>query len=539
MRSSFRILILFGTLNPLTIKAEELLPASKPIPEVVDHYVQALQKEEGVTPTDIINDGQYLRRVMLDLLGRIPTLTEQQTFSNSQDPNKRQQLVDRLLNSPAFLRHQVRELDRILMDGTKGSLREYLTLALKDNRSWDRIFRELMLPDQKNDSQKGSVEFLKQRVRDVDLMTNQISVVFFGVNVSCAKCHDHPLVEDWKQDHFYGMKSFLNRTFDNGGFLGEREYGEVKFKTTKGQDKDAKLMFLTGRVVEDPYADRKLSKEDKQKEKKLLESYRKKKQPPPAPKFSTRAKLVELALQPDQRQFFSKAIVNRIWYRLFGRGLVMPLDQMHSANPPSHPQLLEWLARDFAEHGYNLKRLIRGLVLSDAYARSSRWTDGDVPPAQYLFAMGQVRALTPMQLSTSLQVAITDPKRYERMKLDETERFIEGLENRARGIASEIEAPTEDFQIGVGEALLFNNSERVQRDLLNNGGDRLLNRLKDIKDDREFIQLAFKNALCREPNAEEVKLLGEFLASRKDKREEAAKHMLWALLSGAEMRFNH
>src|SRR4029077_18069985 len=118
-------------------------------------------------------------------------------------------------------------------------------------------------------------------------------------------------------------------------------------------------------------------------EKAQLQRAQKEKVPPPPPKFSARAKLVALALQPGERDYFSRAIVNRIWHRLFGRGLVMPLDQMHSANPPSHPELLQWLARDVVSHQYDLRRLIRGLVLSRAYARGSRWEDDDPPQDRY------------------------------------------------------------------------------------------------------------------------------------------------------------
>ncbi len=516
----------------------DLLPSNKSIPEVVDHYIDAELKKENITPAPILSDASFLRRVTLDLVGRIPSLREQNEFLSEKSPDKRVKLIDRLLQSPAYVRHQIRELDRILMEGTNGSVREYLEIAIKENRSWDRIFRELMLPDQKSKNQKGAREFLRQRARDVDLMTNQISVVFFGVNVSCAKCHDHPLVEDWKQDHFYGMKSFLNRTFDNGGFIGERDYGLVKFKTTKGKEHTAKLMFLTGSVVDDPRGMRSLTNKERQQEKKQLADYKRKKMPPPPPKFSARSQLVNLALKTDQRHFFSRSIVNRIWYRLFGRGLVMPLDQMHSANPASHPELIQWLARDLAENGYDLKRLIRGLVQSNAYARSSRWEKG-IPPSERYFAMGQVRALTPEQLGTSIQLALQEPKRIASLKDADFEKYIEQIEGRGRGLAREIEVPTEDFQIGVGEALLFNNSENVQRDLLSEGGDRLIHRLKEVKNDSELIDLMMRNILCRPAAAEEKKILSSYLSQRKARRIEAIKQMVWALVTGAEMRFNH
>ena len=112
-----------------------------------------------------------------------------------------------------------------------------------------------MLPDQTDKLQKVAAEYLRQRVKDPDRLTADVSSTFFGVNISCAQCHDHPLVQDWKQDHFYGMKSFLNRTFVNGtenaGFLGEHGYGSIRFKTTEDVEKQARMMFLTGRRVED------------------------------------------------------------------------------------------------------------------------------------------------------------------------------------------------------------------------------------------------------------------------------------------------
>src|SRR5262249_3888614 len=144
--------------------------------------------------------------------------------------------------------------------------------------------------------------------------------------------------------------------------------------TTDGKDKQAKMMFLTGKMIDAADAGEASNEEQKQ-ERELFETAKKNKTPPPRPKFSARQQLVELSLQPGEREFFARSIVNRLWHRLLGHGLVMPLDQMHSQNKPSHPELLDWLARDFAEHNYDLRRLTRGLVLSQAYSRSSRWTN--------------------------------------------------------------------------------------------------------------------------------------------------------------------
>jgi hypothetical protein len=518
--------------------AGELLPPDRPIEEVVNHYVRAKLQQAGVKSAGQADDANLVRRLTLDLAGRIPTAAEARAFVESGDPDKRVKLVDRLLASPAFVRHQATELDAMLMEGTRGSLRGYLLKAVAENRPWDQVFRELLLPDDRDPKRQEAGEFIKQRVRDLDKLTTQVSSLFFGVNVSCAQCHDHPLVHDWKQDHYYGMKSFFGRTFDNGGFVAERGYGTIKFKTRDGKDRQARLMFLTGKVVEEPEA-KQPSNVEQQQEKRQLDEYRRKRMAPPPPKFSVRAQLVDVALQAGQRDFFARAIVNRVWHRLFGRGLVMPIDQMHSENPPSHPELLAWLARDLADHQYDLRRLVRGLVLSRAYARASRWEGGAAPKPE-LFAVARLRPLSPMQLATSLWLATSDPATLPAdIKPDVFEKRLEGLEGRARDFARLIEQPRDDFQIGVGEALLFSNGERFTREFLADGGDRLVGRLKQLKDPQALIETAVRNVLSRPPSAEESKLLGDYLARRADRHVEACRQLVWALVTSSEFRFNY
>jgi hypothetical protein len=517
---------------------DALLPADRAIPEVVDHYVYARLAAKGVKPAAQADDATIVRRLTLDLDGRIPTEAEVRSFVESTDPDKRTKLVDGLMAGPGFVRHQVDTFDAMLMAGTRGNLREFLVKAFGENRSWDRVFRELLVGDESPAGRKGSAAFLKARVKDLDQLTSDVSSVFFGVNVSCAKCHDHPTVKDWKQDHYYGMKSFIGRTYDVGGLVAERDYGLVKFKTVDGEERKARFMFLTGKVVDVPGAEEP-SKEQREAEKRQREALRKKKgsQPPApaAPKVSARAKLVEVALAPDQREFFARAIVNRLWDQFFGAGLVMPLDQMHAENPPSHPELLAWLARDTAEHRYDLRRLIRGLVLSHAYSRSSAW-EGPEAPSPRLFAAAAVRPLTPIQLATSMWVATTDPAQLD--NADARDPAIESLASRARSLASAIARPGEEYQIGAGEALLMSNSDRL-KDLLADGGDRLVGRLIKVADPRERIDLAVRTVLSRPATDDELATLGELFQGHKDPSPETCRHLVWALLTCAEFRFNH
>jgi hypothetical protein len=529
------LLLIAGPARPA-----ELLAPDRPIAEVIDRYVDAQLKVASVAPAAQADDYTLVRRLTLDLVGRIPTPAETRAYVESADPHKRQALVDRLMASPAFVRHQANQFEAMLAgpNGRGGNgLREYLLKALRENRPWDQMFREIVVANEADPNAKGASDFVKSRVVDLDRLTTDVSALFFGVNVSCAQCHDHPLVSDWKQDHFYGMKAFFIRTFDNGGFLGERDYGPVKFKPTHGPERQAKMMFLTGEMVDAPGM-KEPSKDEEKKDREKFDRAKKEKKAPAPPAFSARAKLAEVALQPNESAFFARSIVNRLWHRFLGYGLVMPLDQMHSENRPSHPDLLAWLARDTANHKYDLRRLTRGIVLSQTYSRSSKWTS-EAPPSPALFAVGRLKPLTPMQLATSLQIATVDPKMFEAAKPDEVEKRIERLENSARGFASQFAQPTDDFQIGVNEALLFSNSDKIAREFLADGNDKLLGRVKTVSDPDKAIDLIVRSVLGRPPTADEQKALQEYLAHRSDRPTEAYRQVMWALISGAEFRFNY
>ena len=520
------------------VNGGDLLSTDRSVHEAIDHYVNARLQSTNTQPAPLAADATLLRRTMLDLVGRIPTAHEARQYVSSSDPEKRVQLVEQLLNDPLYLTQQVEEFNSLLMFGTGSDLRGYLTDAIGENRPWNVMFREMLLGDPQDKEQRGAIQFIKSRLRDTDLLTNEASVLFFGINISCAKCHDHPLVAEWSQDHFYGMKSFFNRTFENGGFVGEREYGLVSFKTTSGNERQAKLMFLSGDAVTEP-ASSEPTEEEKKAEKSRLEKYKKKKQPPPPPKYSRRQRLVDIALHEDGGNYLSRNIVNRLWERFFGRGLVMPLDQMHAENEPSHPELLDWLARDFVAHGYDLQRLIRGIVLSDSYARSSRW-DGDSVPSADLFAVAQVRPLTPSQYATSLKLANLRPNYFDdTQKPEDIAKRILDAQNSARGIASRLEQPRGDFRISVDEALLFSNSAQFDRDILRNGGDTLIGHLAVIEDNESLVTQAIWNIFTRPPEEEEVAALVAFLEARNENRDEAIRQLAWALLSSSECRFNY
>lgn len=521
-----------------TVAEKDLLPADRPIHAVVDHYISAKLAHSKVQPAPAASDANFIRRLTLDLAGRIPTTAEVRAYVAATEPDKAARLVERLMSAPGFVRHQVTEFEWLLTEGQGTGFRDYLTRAISEGRRWDRVFKEVLTADAATPETKGADAFLRSRAKDLDKLVTDVSVRFFGVNISCAQCHDHPLVPAWKQDHYYGMKSFFSRTFEHGDFVAERDYGTISFKTTAGETKQARLLFLSGDAVEEPPAPEP-TEPQKKEEKRLLEETKKNKQPMPAPKFSRRALLAEASLKPGHEGFFARAVVNQVWLRLFGHGLVMPVDQMHGQNAPSHPALLQWLARDLAQHDYDVRRLVRGLVQSTAYARSSQWSEGARPDAG-LFAVAQPRALTPQQVGASLQFAVTSPDAFKRdAKPEEGEKFIEQVERTGQGWASSLERPGDDFQVGVDEALLFSNNDKVQRELLALSNDRLLKGLLDLKDNRELATAAVWNVLSRPPEPRELQVLADYLDKRSDRPTEAVRQVVWSLLTSTEFRFNH
>jgi hypothetical protein len=281
----------------------------------------------------------------------------------------------------------------------------------------------------------------------------------------------------------------------------------VSFVTTKGQRRTAKAMFLSGRVVEDP-AEKNAS-------------------------VSRREQLVRVAL--EEKSFFSRAIVNRLWAYFLGRGLVQPLDQMHSANPPVVPDLLEWLADDFAAHGYDLDRLVAALVSSRAYQLAGTRAEPNDGP----FARAALRPLTPAQLALSMALATGDGTYDQLAEPAARGKRYRELEGQVGGLAKSglLDARTDRFQSSTVEALFLSNAPEIQR-LVQSSGKNLVARLAATPDTGKLVETAVWAVLSRPPEADERAYLAKWIDGHQD-RARACSELVWALLTSAEFRFNH
>ncbi len=523
-------------------RAQDLLAPDRPIGEVIDHYVDAKLQKANVKPAPPAADTTVVRRLYLDLVGRIPTAVEARQLAGQ--PVDRSKLIESLATSPAFARHNANEFDVLLRNRNADatSLQPYLLGAFQENRPWDAMFRDLLgasEPPAKPEAQtKVSAEdFVLKRLKDADALTRDVSSVFLGVNITCAQCHRHPEIKALTQEHFFGMRAFFAFSYEFQGRLLERQHVRVAdFKAKSGETRKVTMMFLTGAKVEvDNLPEKELVAAIAEETKLIGEKakeYAKSKELPPAPKRSARKRLAEIALDDTNREMFAKAIVNRLWLRFYGYGLVMRVDQMHAENEASHPELLNWLARDLIAHKYDLKRLITGLVGSRAYARSSEWKG--TPPAKDLFAVAPTRPLTPAQWAMSYHFANQpevfkpdDSAEVRQKKLAEVE--------KGAGNFPFIEQPFDDFQVGIDEPLKLSNDEGMLKAM----GSKLIPELRKLPERRQQIDAAAWTVLSRSATVEEHKLFGEYLEKRKDRPDDGLRQVLWALLNSPEFRFNH
>ena len=524
------------------IEEQDLPDLSLPIDRVVDRYIDQGLDRLGISAAGRVSEPKLLRRLSLDLIGRPPVPQEINAFLYDAGPDRLARAVDRLIDSEGFVRHQAEEFHWLLTDGEGGGMRKYLEASIKGEMRWHKIYQDIILANYSTGEKTGAAEFIKNRLRDVDQLTNDVSVRFFGVNISCAQCHDHPSVDDWTQDRYYGMKSFFNRTFENGGFVAERDYGKVVYKTATGKSVDAQLQFLVGNAIKEPDSGEP-SEEERKKERERLESFRKDQKPVPQPEFSRRAELVKASFEPGQIGYLSRAVVNRVWHRVMGRGLVMPLDQMHGGNAPSHPELLQWLSLRLVESEFDLKALIRGIVLTEAYQRDSQ-THSEESPESSSYASFNSRPLSPKQYAAVLKFGSLSPEiwRGDEAAQGNLLGLAEKMTRDSESAAKWFQRPGDDFYFSVDEALLLSNDEKVMSFLFREGGEDLSRYISNSFNEKNLdskINELYLLAMNRTPSAEELDWVGRYLKERNEEPQKAWKQVIWALLTSTENRFNH
>ncbi len=512
--------------------------AEEPLHRVIDAELKAGWTKAKVAPSKLSTDAEFLRRVSLDLVGVIPDYEETIAFLDSKEADKRDKLIEKLLDDPRFARHQADVWDMVLFGrnppGYETQRREgfqtWLRSRFEKNIPYDQWAGELLRAEGTS-AENGALYLAQWRNAPEDAI-EAVTQTFLGVQLQCARCHDHPF-EEWKQLDFYGMAAFLARldvvTVAQKGnqpifAIGERNLGEVRFtgpvKDAKPGDKGqpVKPKFLLGEELpESPLP--KDFKEERFAEKKM----------PPKPKFSRKDALAEWVTKSDN-PFFARSIANRVWAQFMGRGLVHPIDNMSASNKASHPELLDCITKELIAHKFDLKWYIRELVSSNAYQLSGKGTGEPMPE---WFQHARSRPLSAEELVESWQVAtgyltaeIANPKKAE------TDRFrpigsgyvIQFFGNPITG--------TGDFQGGLREHLYLNNGPLGS---MIGGKGALAEFVSDAKKPvADRVERLFLMTLNRRPAADEVKKFSAYLTEGNP-----ASEAVWVLITCSEFRFNH
>ncbi len=501
------------------------------------------------------SDAEFLRRIYLDLLGTIPSASEARAFLDDPAQDKRAKLIDRLLDSPEHARYLATVFDVLLMERRpskhvpQAQWLEYLRESFAANKPWDELVRELLSADGSDPKTRPAARFYLDRGGEPHLLTKDISRLFLGRNYSCNQCHDSPVVDAYKQDHYYGIFAFLNRGFlftgkDKLAVYAEKGEGDVTFQSVF----DPKVTKSTGPRL--PGGD---SVEEPKFEKGAEYDVAPAKDVRPVPKFSRRSQLAPLLATRENPQF-KRNIANRLWAVMMGRGLVHPIDLDHESNPPSHPELLDLLAGEVAEINFDMRAFMRELALSQTYQRSSeppgpadsppdKGGQAGAPPER--FAVARLKPLTAEQLAWSLMQAtgLTDAERLALGKnLNEKTLYAKLAPSVNQVVAifgSKAGEPEgQAFQATLDQALFVSNGPLLRGWLTRRAGN-LTDRLAKLEDSARVAEELYLSVLTRRPSDEEQKEIVDYLQGRAQDRPAAVQELVWALVASVEFRFNH
>ncbi len=503
------------------------LPAPPAPPEVggrvdnpIDRFIVAGWKEspQGPRPQPC-DDATFLRRAYLDVIGVIPTVKEVDHFLASRGSQaKREKLVDQLLARDAdYAAHwttfweDALASQNVLAQGgilTRGNYRDWLVASFEKNRPFDVMVAELLdptMPGRKGPETKDvlgtqfSIEYVRNEDHTVTLQTAaNVGQVFLGTSMKCASCHDHFENDEWPQDRFLAF----------AGLFAPHDLERIRCELKSGKMVPAAFPFELPGATRDVPAD-----------------------------LTGRLHLVAQSITDPANPRFARTIVNRLWKRYLGLGLVEPVDDFRDDMKPSHPELLDWLAYDFVEHGCDLKHTIRLILTSRTYqlrydpALEDHWAVGQKDAPRY-FRSPALRRLTAEQFLDSVRVAASG-------------QFIPGERNyldiRSTALSRALGRPASRNEISTGrpddvavvQALELLNGRELHEMIYTNA---VFAANSARQDPRRLVERLYRAALSRAPTAAE-KNVGRAYLMAAESPPDGMKDMLWALVCSPEFQY--
>jgi len=490
------------------------------VPEnnAIDALVNAKLKKLRLLPSDLSGDEVFLRRVYIDITGTLPTPQELEAFLADASPQKRDRVIDDLLGRKEFIELWVMKFAELLQIRSapnklsyKAALLYYNWLQdrLAANRPINEIVRELLTAS--GGTFKNPPSNYYQNETETLKTAENVAQVFMGARIQCAQCHNHPF-DRWTMNDYYGFAAFFSRI---GRKAGEDPRETIIFASGGGEvnhpvDKRAmRPKFLGG--AEPDCGDR-----------------------------DRRAVLADWLAAPEN-PFFSRNLVNMIWAHFMGKGIVEPVDDVRASNPPSNPELLDALAKQFTEQSFDFKKLVREICRSRTYQLSTRPNETNAGDTRD-FSHASIRRLRAEVLNDCLS------------QVTETKDKFQGLPRGARAVqiadgttstyflttfgrASRETCAQSEVKIDptLSQALHLLNGEAAQKKTIEGGVVARL--LKEGQTPEQVVENLYLRCFSRKPSAQELTALGEFLKDEKN-RDQALNDVFWSLLNSKEFLFN-
>jgi len=555
-----------GAAEPEAAKAEPV-PVDFNIPQVgkINEKVAAQWRDAQITPSAYANDGEWCRRVYLDVIGRVPSFNELREFVTSKSATKKVDLLNKLLYDEDYTEEYARNWTTLWTNtliGRNGGndrrslisrpgMQKYLRDSFARNKPYNKMVYELVTakgattPGHENFN--GATNFLVMKLEEkATQATADTSKMFLGLQVQCTQCHNHPFNE-WKQQKFWEMNAFFRQTtslrrfvdgtrdieyveLDNQDFAGESndpEEAEVYYELRNGEMRAAYPVFVDGTAIKTAgYVD----------------------------EVDRRTELGKLMMQSE---FLDKMAVNRMWSHFFGYGFTKPIDDLGPHNQPTHPELLDYLGAEFRKNSYNSKELIKWIALSQPYGLSSKLnatnTDddpslGNLPKFSH-FYMRQMRA---EELYESLLVATQAHKTRGSYEEQEKQKS-EWLRQFVVAFGTDEGDETTTFNGTIPQALMLFNGELIKQATDGKQGSFLYDVANNDKaSNKQRIDYLFLAALSRPPTKKEMGIANSLLQARlyeaRKKRDAkllaaantaALQDIFWAILNSNEFILNH
>ena len=501
-------------------------PTHVPSDHLIDQHVVEKLNRLRIAPSPVAGDEEFLRRVYLDLIGLQPKPEEIRAFLADAAPNKRTKTIDALFDRPEFVDHWSLKWGDLLQNSRTTLapqsvflFREFVRSSIASNMPLDEFARRILTARGGAQDDPASVYFAISK--DTNDTVERATQVFCGVRMLCARCHSHPL-ENWTQGDYYGVASFFSQV-------------SVRQDARHPRTGNAKLVQLTlaaGNATNprtgQPQAPKFLGAEE----------------PQLAANVDRREAYAKWLTSPENR-FFARGLVNRMWSYFFSRGIVEPVDDVRSTNPPINPALLDALTKDFIDHKFDARHLMRTIVTSQTYQRTTVPNDSNRYDEQN-FSRAIPRRIPAEALLDSLVQATGVPEAFggapggfraaQLPDANVTSDFLNLFGKPQRMEACECER---DNQSNMLQALHFLNGAPITSRVQNLGG-RLQQVLNQKLAPEPLVTEIYLWSLARNPKPEELKLGAEFLASYgADKQTEAAQDLMWALLNSKDFLLVH